>query len=294
MLRRLVAHPAFGPGLALAALGWGSVLVSFLLVGPGLGPWADTLLAVCFGWHAGTRRYRLDAVILALLQPPLFAGAVALFYADEIRAFLRARGGRLAAVAASGLFCALGAYLLATTEVSATGASPGPLALAAPIREGQRAPAFTLTDHRGEAVSDRSLRGRPVVLTFVYASCHATCPLLVERLRALERRVGERDVVFVAVTVDPVRDTPAALALHAARWGLGARWHLLTGPEGDLRRLAQAHRVQWAPLPDGEIAHENVIVLVDRAGRVAYTYRGLAHPEARQAADLERLLAERA
>jgi cytochrome oxidase Cu insertion factor (SCO1/SenC/PrrC family) len=51
--------------------------------------------------------------------------------------------------------------------------------------------------------------------------------------------------------------------------------------------------VQAVRLPDGEIAHENVVVLLDRAGRAAFTYRGLAHPEARIEADLTRLLAER-
>jgi uncharacterized membrane protein len=60
-----------------------------------------------------------------------------------------------------------------------------------------------------------------------------------------------------------------------------------------VRRLTEAHRVQAVRLPDGEIAHENVVVLLDRAGRAAFTYRGLAHPETRIQADLTRLLAER-
>jgi protein SCO1/2 len=94
------------------------------------------------------------------------------------------------------------------------------------------------------------------------------------------------------VTLDPERDTPAALAEHATRWGLGARWHLLTGDPAAVRRLIEAHRVQAVRLPDGELAHENVVVLLDRAGRAAFAYRGLAHPEARIEADLARLLAE--
>jgi protein SCO1/2 len=131
-----------------------------------------------------------------------------------------------------------------------------------------------------------------MVLTFVYANCHATCPVLIGRLRALAAR-ELRDARFVAVTLDPERDTPAALAEHAARWELGPRWHLLTGDPVAVRRLTEAHRVHAVRLPDGEIAHENVVVLLDRAGRAAFTYRGLAHPEARIEADLTRLLAER-
>ena len=293
-MRRLVGHPLFAPGLAIGAFGWGAGLVAFLRFGPGWAPWIDTLLTVCFGWNAETRHYRLDSLLLALLQPPLFVAVVALFYADELRAFLGSRRGRVMAVAAPSVFLALAAYLLATGDVSASGVPPRPVTLAAPIRQGTRAPAFELVDHRGARVTSASLHGRPVVLTFVYASCHAVCPLLIDRLRALERRMGEADVAFVAVTLDPERDTPSALAAHAARWGLGPRWHLLTGPAADVRRLVAAHGVQWAPLPDGEIAHENVVTLIDRAGRVAFTYRGVGVPEDRQAADLRYLLAERA
>jgi protein SCO1/2 len=147
-------------------------------------------------------------------------------------------------------------------------------------------------DHRGAGVTADALRGRPAVLTFVYASCHATCPVLVSRLQALERAVPG-DVRYVAVTLDPERDTVAALAAYAERWGLGPRWHLLTGEPAAVRRLVASFAIQWTRLPDGELAHENVVVLLDRAGRIAFTYRGLAHPEARLAAALTRLVAER-
>ena len=292
-MRRLVGHPLFAPGLAIAAFGWGAVVLAFLRFGPGSAPWIDTLLTACFGWNGETRQYRLDSLLLALLQPPLFVAVVAFFYADELRAFLGSQRGRMTAIAAPGVFLALAAYLLATGDVSASSMAPRPGMFPAPIRQGACAPAFELVDHHGTWVTADSLRGRPVVLTFVYGSCHATCPLLIDRLRALERRVGEADVAFVAVTLDPDRDTPEALAAHAARWGLGPRWHLLTGEPLAVRRLVAAHGVQWGPLPDGEIAHENVVMLLDRAGRVAFTYRGLGVPEDRQAADLRHLLAER-
>jgi protein SCO1/2 len=267
-------------------------MVAFLMIGPGLGAWADTLLTACFGWNAEARRYRLDALLLALLQPPLFVAVVALFYGDELRAFLRPRRGRALGAAVALMFLVPAGWLLATAEVSATGTPPSVAALPAPIRDGAPTPDFALVDHRGAGVTAEALRGRPAVLTFVYANCHATCPVLVARLQALERAVPG-DVAYVAVTLDPERDTVTALAAHAQRWGLGPRWHLLTGEPATVRRLVTAFGIQWTRLPDGELAHENVVVLLDRAGRVAFTYRGLAHPEARLAAALTRLVAER-
>ena len=245
-MKRVFTHPLFAPALMVAVFGLGAATVAFLLFGPGMAPWADTLLTACFGWNADTRRYRLDSLILTLLQPPLFALVIWAFYSDELRAFLARRGGGLVAVASPAVFAALAA----------------------------------------------SLRGRPVVITFVYADCHASCPLLIARLKALEARAGG-DTVFVAVSLDPERDTPAALAGAAVKWELGSRWHLLSGPPSEVKEALTAYGVQYAPLPDGEIAHENLVLIVDRQGRLAFTYRGLAHPEDRQAADLARLAAER-
>ncbi|HEX7785870.1 MAG TPA: SCO family protein [Methylomirabilota bacterium] len=298
MVVRWVAHPLFAPVLVLAIFGLGAGTVALLLLGPQLAgwsaPWIDTLLTRCFGWDAELRRYRLDAILLVLLQPPLFAAVVFLFYRDDCLAFLHSRRrARLLAVLVPVIFASLAASLLATSEISASGAGETPATLPPPLRQGGAAPAFRLVDHRSRPVSLDDLRGRPVVMTFFYASCHASCPILIERLRALEARHPGADVAFVAVSLDPERDTPAALAAAASRWALGARWHLVTGEPAAVRALVRAHRVQWAPLPDGEIAHENVITLIDRRSRLAFTYRGLAWSEERQAAELGRLLAER-
>jgi protein SCO1/2 len=286
-----LTRASIAPALGLLALVWGAAMVGFLVIGPGLGAWADTLLTACFGWNAEARRYRLDALLLALLQPPLFVAVVGLFYAEELRGFLRRRRGRLLGAVAALSFLVPATWLLATAEVSATGTPPSAAALPTPIRDGAPTPAFALVDHRGAGMTAAALRGHPAVLTFVYASCHATCPVLVARLQALERTVPG-DVLYVAVTLDPERDTVPALAAHAEQWGLGARWHLLTGDPAAVRRLVAAFGIRWTRLPDGELGHENVVVLLDRAGRVAFTYRGLAHPEARLAAALTRLVAE--
>jgi len=293
MVSRLFAHRLFAPMLTLGSFAVGAATVAFLLLGPGLGPWADALLTSCFGWNADTRRYRLDALVLTVLEPPLFAAVIFAFYADELRAFLATRSGRLLGILAPAAFLALAGSLLATSQISASGVAPNAAALSSPLREGRAAPPFALLDQRGRTVSLEGLRGRPVAMTFVYANCHGSCPLLVERLKALAARVPAPDLALLAVSLDPARDTPAELAAAAARWGLGERWHLLTGAPDTVKQVLAAYRVQWAPLPDGEIAHENLVLLIDRRGRVAFTYRGLAHPEERQAADLERLLTER-
>ena len=291
---RLFSHPLFAPVLALASLSWGTLLAAFLLIAPGLSsPWVDTLLAFCFGFDSATRVYRLDTLILYLLQPLLFVAVIGFFYAEELKGFVRRRGGRAVAVAAPLLFLTTSAFVVATSEVSASGTPLRSENLQAPLRQGGRAPEFTLIDHTGRRFALKEERGRVVAMTFFYTDCHATCPTLLARLRQLEDRFPGEDLTLVAVTLDPSRDRVPELMAHADRWSLGPRWHLVTGEPGAVASVLRAYGVQWAKLPDGEIAHENLIQFVDRRGRLAFTYRGLAHPEERLTETLSFLLRER-
>lgn len=287
-MTRWLGHPLFAPVLVLLALGWGALSIVFLLVGPNLGPWATSLLTWCFGWNATTRAYRLDAVLLVTLQPPLFVLVVGFFYADELRAFLRRVGGRaVSGAAALGFVSAALGLALSGDVVGSVPPGPPP----APIREGRPAPRLTLTDHRGEAFELGGTLGRPIALTFIYLDCHATCPALVATLRSAEALAGD-DARFAAVTLAPEEDTVPRLAAAAEEWKLGPGWRLLTGERATIDRLRQAWGIAAERLADGTLAHANVIVLLDTAGRVAYTYRGLGYAPADLARALAHLAAE--
>ena len=41
---------------------------------------------------------------------------------------------------------------------------------------GTRLPDFSLANQDGEPVTAAALRGRPVVVTFIYSTCEDTCP----------------------------------------------------------------------------------------------------------------------
>lgn len=280
-------HRLFAPVLALLALGWGTLIIALLVVGPDLGGWTRALLTYCFGWNAATRAYRLDAVLLVVLEPPLFALVLGLFYADELRAFLRGAGARVVSAAAALGFVAAAVALLTTGSI----VSGAPPVAGAVVREGRPAPRADLVDHRGRPFDPGQPRQRPVALTFVYADCHATCPVLVATLKSAAASAGER-ALFVTVTLDPEHDTPSRLAEYAERWGLGDGWHLLTGSRREVDALRAAYHVQAERLAGGEIAHENVVIVLDRAGRVAYTHRGLSLRPEDLAAELRRLGAE--
>src|SRR2546428_12040663 len=76
------------------------------------------------------------------------------------------------------------------------------------------APEFTLTTQEGARLALSDLRGKVVAVTFIYASCADTCPLLTAKLAGIQARLGPdfgSKVFFASVTVDPERDTPEVL-----------------------------------------------------------------------------------
>ena len=142
---------------------------------------------------------------------------------------------------------------------------------------------FSLTDQFGQGVRLSDLRGRVVVLTFLYTSCTDTCELVTRKLQAVADQLGaERQAVsLLAVTVDPARDTVPRIAAYSRKWGMLDRWHFLTGSERALRPLwryywvgdvePEAARHRSGPSAY-EVRHASPVQLIDRAGRVRVAY----------------------
>jgi protein SCO1/2 len=122
-------------------------------------------------------------------------------------------------------------------------------------------------DQSGAPRSLASLRGAPVLLAMVYTHCTATCPLAVaelKRIAAIDRRAR-----LVLVSLDPERDDPARLARYARELGLdSARWTLLTGTDTEVRDLAATLGVRFRRVTAEDLAHSNLITLLDSEGRI--------------------------
>src|SRR5207253_10854192 len=114
---------------------------------------------------------------------------------------------------------------------------------------GAIAPDFTLTDGpTGQVVSLSALRGKVVLLTFLYTSCLDVCPLPAEVIRSARDRVGTsaRDVAFIAFSVDPVGDTPSITRRFVAEHGLESTLRYLIGSQAALARVWQEYGIAQA------------------------------------------------
>ncbi len=134
----------------------------------------------------------------------------------------------------------------------------------------QPAPDFTLTDGpTGEVVSLSALRGRVVVLTFLYTNCPDVCPLTAEKLRDARAALGDsaKDLSLVAVSVDPVHDTPAATRDFVRAHRVDGALRFLVGDRAALARVWSAYAIGQEPAQNPFVAHTDAIFLIDKQGR---------------------------
>lgn len=133
-------------------------------------------------------------------------------------------------------------------------------------------PAFALSDPTGRKVTNDTLRGKVWVASAFFARCPDVCPLLEQKLAALQRQFrGAPDFRTVSVTTDPVADTKEVLAAFAKRYGADPdRWFFLTGDKAAIVALAGDSLKLDVSLASA--GHSSRFVVVDRVGHIKGTY----------------------
>lgn len=144
---------------------------------------------------------------------------------------------------------------------------------------GEAAPRFTLYDQEGAVVAFDRLRGKRVILNFIFTRCPIAtmCPAATMRMTALQRLARERqlaDVQFISISLDPAYDTPPVLKTYATAYGIDlGNFSFLTGPEDAVRSLL----VQFGVIAEPSVniwKHSLSTVLIDRDGRIAHRIDG--------------------
>jgi len=105
-------------------------------------------------------------------------------------------------------------------------------------------PNYKLVTHEGKQVLlyDDLVKDKVMLLNFMFSSCDRICPRVTQNLVGVQRLLGQRvgrDVFMYSFTLDPVHDTPEALAEYAKMHRVGPGWSFITGAPAileDLRR----------------------------------------------------------
>lgn len=123
---------------------------------------------------------------------------------------------------------------------------------------------FALRDEQGATVRLADLRGRPVILTFMYSTCRDTCPLTADQIRGALDDLGGAAPPAFAMSVDPANDTPENASAFLLKHKLTGRMRFLLGSRAQLAPLWRAYGVQ----PQGKaFDHSAYVLLIDREGR---------------------------
>lgn len=152
---------------------------------------------------------------------------------------------------------------------------------------------FELSDANGQTVSDASLKGRPTLIFFGFTHCPDVCPTALfemsEVLRAMGPDADKVNALFV--TVDPERDTPAAMKDYLGSFDPHLKG--LTGSPEAVAKVLTAYRVysRKVPLKDGDYTmdHTALVYLMDRNGKFVAPFN-LKRPPQAAADDLKRYL----
>ena len=181
----------------------------------------------------------------------------------------------LAAVAA----VALAACGTSAADVRPVGSASASRYAGAELTEPYTMPEATFTDQNGQKFDLRTGSDKPVVIVFFgYTNCPDICKTTMSDLASALNRVTPETrakVQVLLITVEPDRDTPAALKTYLARFD--PSFIGLTAPLAETRSVASAMGVViegTAKVGDGyDVTHSAQVIGFDaaRKGRLVWT-----------------------
>jgi len=158
--------------------------------------------------------------------------------------------------------------------------------------KGDLAPAWMLWDEAGRLVSSSDLRGKTLVMNFIFTRCRAAtmCPAATASMSTLAKALDEAGlagrVQLLSVSFDPAYDSPGVLRAYADSRGVDLRQHrLLTGDARQIKDLMAQCGIQTIQA-DGTIVHNAATLVISADGRIVSRLEGPRF----EAADLIRLL----
>jgi len=278
--QRAVLRPAVGLLLVLCAVVW--VLVQDLGVFGGLGTDPNSMVPFALVVAGGYLAFAYAPAPAAVAAAPAAPGDPVTPPARGWRDRIRPR--RLATVIGNasprtlGAIGALGVAIIAVTPLAAASASASASPILAQALDGSsaplnfRAPAFTLTNQHGRAVSLASLRGKVVLLTFLDPVCTSDCPLIAQEFRQADQLLAgqSRQVELVAVVTNPLYTQPAYTQAFDRQEHMDTlpNWQYLTGSVAQLKKVWRQYGIAAQVLPaGGMIGHSDIAYVIDRSGR---------------------------
>ena len=142
---------------------------------------------------------------------------------------------------------------------------------------------FAFTDQDGKTITNEDVKGKLYGVNDFFANCKSICTRMNENMEKVYKAIkGNKAVLILSHTVDPVKDTVQALKAYSLRFEADAnQWHFLTGDKKKLYDMARYSYLISAEddttgiSVDKDFIHDKHFALVDRHGRIRGFYDGL-------------------
>lgn len=134
---------------------------------------------------------------------------------------------------------------------------------------------FTLTSSDGYPFPSSRLNGKPAAIFFGFTHCPDVCPTTLARMAKLRRQLGkgEEALSIVFVSVDPERDTPAAVREYVGLFDTPVIG--LTGTPAQVEQVKQQFGIYSRKVqqPGGgySVDHTAAVMLMDKNGQFVAT-----------------------
>lgn len=151
---------------------------------------------------------------------------------------------------------------------------------------------FTLTDDKGETVTEADFLGKPHLVYFGFAYCPDVCPTALQKLGATQTLLGNAgdDVGYVLITVDPERDTVEKIAQYVTATPFPAGLRGFTGRVEQIDTAKAAYKItatkstfDGGPVEDGStdytVNHSDIIYFMGADGKFADFFSARSTPQ---------------
>lgn len=140
-------------------------------------------------------------------------------------------------------------------------------------------PEIVLTDHRNNKFSSADQPHKVMLVYFFFSTCPGICPQMTNQMRrAVLEMKDTSDLIVVAVSIDPERDTPETLAAYAKKFRTEMpNWYFVTGDEQYIHQLGYDYKANVMESDDpasGGFLHSEHFLLIDGNRKLRGFYNG--------------------
>lgn len=141
-----------------------------------------------------------------------------------------------------------------------------------------RLPDISLIDQAGKPIVLSSLKGRPLLIDFIYTSCPGPCRTITQSMERVAQKLGPelgQQVTFLSISIDPEHEGPPQLLNYSRTLDANrAGWLFLSGSPDQIDATLAAFSLRRERTPSGEIEHLEEVILVGADGREFKVYKG--------------------